>query len=124
MLDKEKLAALCQDIVTAFANETSPEAIAKQQAFMISDKPRIVEMCDDVMHAFTCKIDNGFFATIMRPQLNVSTRKELTVVAINSLAYYVHRHFSNYPAIVAATGKLNDFWIEYQQELERTGDYD
>jgi hypothetical protein len=124
MLDREKLAALCQNIVTAFANETSPEAIAKQQAFMISDKPRIVEMCDDIMHAFTCKIDNGFFATIMRPQLNVTTRKELVAVAMHQLTYFANRYFLECENILKAIAELILYYQDYLLELERTGDYD
>jgi hypothetical protein len=121
--NKPRIVHICEGIIAAFA-EAGYECSEKQKPFEIQQgTPRIVGLCDDVIHAFTCKIDDGFIATVLMPQLNVTTRKELTVVAVNSLAYYVHRYFSNYPAIVAATGKLNDYWIEYQRELELTGDY-
>ncbi len=123
--NKPPIVHICNSIVAAFADEKDSDFIAKQKAFEITQgEPRIVGLCDDVIHAFTCKIDNGFIATVVRPQLNVTTRKELTAVAVNSLAYYVHRHFSNYPAIVAAISKLNEYWIEYQRELELTGNYE
>lgn len=124
--NKPPIVHICGKIMHAFAaHETDSEFVAKQKAFeLVEGEPRIAGLCFDVIHAFTCKIDNGFIATVVRPQLNVTTRKELTVVAVNSLAYYVHRHFSNYPAIVAAMGKLNEYWIDYQRELELTGNYE
>ena len=80
-------------------------------------------VCDDVIHAYTCAIDNGFFATVMRPQLNVTTRKELVDVAIHQLYYYANRYFSQYAGISYAVANLVAFHQEYLLELERTGDY-
>lgn len=125
MLDKEKITSLCDNIIATFAAQIGDEFLERANSLQLTNKPRIVEICDDLKDAFTRKIDNGFFATVMRPQLNVTTRKELVVVAANQLSNYIRRIAAlNCQPIMAAAAAIQEYVLDYLQELERTGNYE